>query len=160
MNAIDKLRDLKLPEETLVSLSYSDSTDVFVHNDTAVDTAVSETDVISVFSELIATPRLHVYDRWGNNVLDELRGASYLDAYEPREFYFSEFLAETLVDNYYDLDGLIEDTVEQYDYKRGHCTLSADVQVPIGELLTNESVNIGGWTVSISTDGGTFSFEA
>ena len=45
----------------MVTLSYSDGTDVFVHNETEVETAMAETDVISVnFRDLIATPGLHV----------------------------------------------------------------------------------------------------
>jgi len=159
MNAIEKLRELKLPADTMVSLSYSEGASVFVHNDTAVDTAVENTDVISVFSELVATPKLNVYDNWGNHVLNDLRNSTYLDAYEPRDFYFSEFITQTLVENFCDIE-FIDASVEQYDYKRGYCTLSADVRVPIDELLTNENVSVGGWTISVKTDHGTLTFEA
>ena len=48
-----KLKNLNLPGTTEVVLTYTDGCDVFVHNDTAVDTAIKNTDVVERFSELV-----------------------------------------------------------------------------------------------------------
>ncbi len=61
-------------------------------------------------------------------------------------------------ENYYDLD-LIEHSTEAYDYKRGFCTLTADVVVSAQNLM-NSSADLTGWTVSFKTDGGVLSFDA
>ena len=152
MSNFQKLKDLKLPDETVVSLSYSEGTDVFVHNETEVETAMSETDVISTFSELIATPGLQVETQYGGNVLQALRDEGHLDAYD-REGYFAEYLAETISENFYDLD-VIDYSTQKYDHKRGFCTLSADVRVAYGNLM-NVTPYLGGWTVNIPTENGT-----
>ena len=56
MSIYKKLQGLDLNSDATISLRYSEGTDVFVHNETEVETAMSETDVINRFSELIATP--------------------------------------------------------------------------------------------------------
>ena len=58
MSIYKKLQSLNLTEDSMVSLRYSEGTDVFVHNETEVETAMAETDVINRFSELVATPGL------------------------------------------------------------------------------------------------------
>ena len=42
MSIYKKLQSLNLTEETMVSLRYSEGTDVFVHNETEVETAMAE----------------------------------------------------------------------------------------------------------------------
>ena len=66
MSILEKLRNMKLPSETVVTLSYSQGTDVFVHNETEVDTALEDTDVVTTFAELIATPGLKVKTMYGD----------------------------------------------------------------------------------------------
>ena len=70
----------------------------------------------------------------------------------------SEFVDDVIRENYYDLD-LIEHSTEAYDYKRGFCTLTADVVVSAQNLM-NSSADLTGWTVSFKTDGGVLSFDA
>ena len=64
MSITQKIKNLNLSEDTLVTLSYSEGTDVFVHNETEVETALSDTDVVSSFASLIATPGLRVSSQW------------------------------------------------------------------------------------------------
>ena len=56
MSVFDRLVELNLPTDTWVTMSYSEGTDVFVHNETAVDDAIGYTDVIQAFSDLAAKP--------------------------------------------------------------------------------------------------------
>ena len=151
MSIYDTLRKLNLDDSAVATLRYSEGTSVFVHNETEVETALAETSVVDSFSELIATPGLQAHDQWGNNVLEELRDNALLDEYE-RDFTFAEFLNNAIRENFYDLD-LIEHSTEKYDYKRGFCTLTATVEVPISNLL-EAAPFLTGWEVSIRTDTG------
>ena len=56
MSVFERLIELNLPADTTVTMSYSEGTDVFVHNETAVDTAISDTGVIGQFASLVITP--------------------------------------------------------------------------------------------------------
>jgi hypothetical protein len=157
MSVIDKLRNMNLDHDAEVSLSLSEGTDVFVHNETEVETALQETDVVSTFAELIATSGLTVTTRYGTNVIESLRESGLLDDYERGSFEFSEYLTETINDNFYDVD-LIEYSTEKYDHKRGFCTLSADVKVSAKELF-DTSPYLGGWDVTVQTENGTLKLD-
>ncbi len=156
MSIIDKLKGLELDEGTIVTLTYEEGTDVFVHNETEVETALSETDVVSNFSELIATPGLRASTQYGGEVLESLRDEGHLENYE-RDGYFSDYLTETIADNFYDID-LIEHSTEKYDHKRGFCTLTAKVQVDVDNLISS-SPFLSGWTASVKTAAGTLVME-
>jgi hypothetical protein len=151
LSVYDTLRKINPNEDTLVTLTYSEGTDVFVHNETEVETALSETSVIDSFCELIATPGLRASDRWGNSVLEQFRDNDLLEEYE-RDFTFAEFLGETVRENFYDLE-LIDHSTEKYDYKRGFCTLTATVQVPVDNLLKSAPF-LHGWEVTVTTEMG------
>ena len=152
MSIFETLREMNMPGDSVVSLSLSEGTDVFVHNESEVETALTETTVVSEFAELVATKGLEVTTAYGTNVLDSLRDDGLLDDYD-REGWFSVYLAETMNDNFYDLD-LIEYSTEKYDYKRGFCTLTADVRVTLENLL-DVCPPLTGWDVQVKTPNGT-----
>jgi len=153
MSIIQKIKDLNLPEDAMVSLSYSEGVDVFVHNETEIETALSETDVVNTFAELVATKGLKATTQYGTGVIESLREEGLLDDYERGSFTFSDYITETISDNFYDVD-LIDYSTEKYDHKRGFCTLSADVRVPVKNLIESAPY-LGCWTVSVQTDSGT-----
>ena len=155
-NLREKLTNLNMQENEMVTLSYSEGTEVFVHNETEIDTALSETDVVSNFSELIATPGLKASTQYGGEVLESLREGGLLESYD-RDGCFSDYLNETIVDNFYDVD-FIEHSTEKYDHKRGFCTLTAKVQVGVENLISS-SPFLSGWTASVKTDAGTLVME-
>ena len=136
-----------------MSLSLSEGTDVFVHNETEVETALSETDVVSVFSDLVSTPGLNAKTRYGTDIIESLRDEGLLEDYERGSHAFAEYITETINDNFYDVD-LIDYTTEKYDHKRGFCTLTADVVVPLTSLLEAQPY-LGSWEVSVPTENGT-----
>ena len=148
MSIYKKLKSLNLTEDSMISLRYSEGADVFVHNETEVETAMAETDVINRFSELIATPGLRAQTRWGEDIINELRNSGFLEEYE-RDDTFVEFISETISDNFYDFD-FIESSTEKYDHKRGFCTLSAEVEIPYGNLA-NSHPDLIGWDVVVET---------
>ena len=157
MGYTDNIKNLNVPSDTKVTLSYSDSCDVFVHNDTAVDTAISETDVISTFSELVTTPGFNVKSYYGTPVMESLRDEGYFDDYERGSYTFTEYVADVITENFYDQE-FVESSVEQYDYKRGNCELSATLTTTVEELLSS-TPHLFGWTIEVPTDNGTVSFS-
>jgi len=157
MSIISRLRTLELDPGTPITLSYSDGTDVFVHNETEVETALAETDVVSMFCNLVATPGIHPTTPYGTDILEEMRDGYYLDDYERGSDDFAGYLCEVVTDNFYDFE-FIEHSVEKYDYKRGFCRLSTEIQLSLSEIL-DASVALTGWSISVPVDGGTLTFD-
>jgi len=145
---VAKLTELNLSPDTKVTMTYSGGCDCFVHNETEVETAMAETDVINRFSELIATRGLQAQTRWGEDIINELRSSGFLEEYE-RDDTFGEFISDTIADNFYDFD-FIESSTEKYDHKRGFCTLSAEVEIPYGNLA-DSMPDLLGWDVVVET---------
>ena len=158
MSVVKRLQSLNLPEDAMVTLTFREGTDVFVHNESEVEDAMNETSVINEFAALIAHSKLDARNRWSGNVLEHLRSQDFLDDYERGSFAFEEYLAETLSENFYDTD-LIEYSTEKYDHKRGFTTLTAQVDVPVSNFV---EVNpfVTGWQVSVETENGTLTFDA
>ncbi len=159
MSVVKRLQTLNLPNDAMVTLTYEQGTDVFVHNETEVEDAMSETDVINEFASLVAQTKLDARNRWSGNIINHLRSEDYLDDYERGSDSFAEYIAETLSENFYDVD-LIEYSTEKYDHKRGFCTLTAQVEIPFANFVEVNPFGISGWTVSVETDNGTLSFDA
>ena len=158
MSVVKRLQSLNLPEDAMITLTREEGTDVFVHNETEVEDAMSQTTVIEDFATLISNTKLDARNSWSGNILQHLRDNDFLEEYERGTFAFEDFLAETLTENFYDTD-LIEYSTEKYDHKRGFCTLTAQVQIPYTNFV---EVNpfISGWTVSVETNNGTLTFDA
>ena len=157
MSIFEKLAGLNLPDETTVSLSISEGADVFVHNETEVETALSETNVVSDVADLITTPGLDVTNSFGQNPIESLRDDGFLDDYVRGDFAFSEFVSEVINDNFYDQE-FVEASTERYDHKRGFTTLSADFEVNLKNLLDTRPF-LNGWEVSVPTEHGTLTLS-
>ncbi len=157
MSVIDKLQSLNLSEDAVLTLTYSEGTDVFHFNETHIDDAMSETDVLSAFSDLISDTKLDARNRWSGNVIQHLREEGFLEDYQ-RDGTFSEYLLETLQENFYDVE-LIEHSTEKYDHKRGFTTLTAEVEVPYANFINNIPWGLNLWTVSVSTEAGTLTLN-
>jgi len=158
MSIVTKLQSLNLADDAMIHLTYEEGADVFVHNETEVEDAINETSVIYEFASLVAQTKLDVRNRWSGNILEHLRNESYLDDYERGTYGFENFIAETIRDNFYDVD-LIEYSTEKYDYKRGFTTLTAEVDIPFANFVQVDP-NVTGWKVSVETENGTLSFDA
>tara|TARA_E500000331_G_C17260971_1_gene715231 strand:+ start:2607 stop:3080 length:474 start_codon:yes stop_codon:yes gene_type:complete len=157
MSIAKKLQSLNLDDDAMITLVFEEGTDVFVHNETEVEDAMSNTSVIDEFASLISQSKLDARNPWSGNILEHLRNEDYLEDYT-RNGEFQEYLAETLTENFYDTE-LIEYSTEKYDHKRGFTTLTAKVEVPFSNFV---DVNpfVSGWTVSVETENGTLSFDA
>ena len=151
MSVLDSLKNLNLQEDAIIELSFEDGCDCFMHTGDAVETAISETDVVDRLADLVATPGLEVATQYGEDILESLRSESLLEDYE-RDGTFADFLSSTFRENFFDLD-IIESTVEAYDYKRGFCTLTAVVSTTLDQLI-EASPDLVGWKAEVEAHGG------
>jgi hypothetical protein len=152
-SSIQQLKELNLKTNPDVTLTYSMGTDVFVHNETAIETAINETDVIDEFcSVLAALGDTAKCNFGGSSIMGGLRKEGFLDGYA-RDYTFEEYLYNVIEENFWDQEH-IESTVEQYDHKRGFCTLEVNLKVPLQELIERQP-SIHGWKVSVPLSTGT-----
>ena len=157
MSIISRLQELNLDSAAMATLTYSEGADVFVHNESEVETALAETDVVSQLCSLLAMPGVRITTPYGDDILDELRGSDLLDDYE-HDFTFEDYLNDVITESIYDFD-FIDRSIEKYDYKRGFCTLTAEVQVPVAQILEKE-LYVDNWNVSVDFKGGSLTLSA
>jgi hypothetical protein len=157
MTFVNRLTSLRVAEDSLATLTYEEGTDVFHFNETEVETAIAETSVISELASLISDSKLDVRTRWNGNILEHLRSENYLENYERGSYECEYFIADTITDNFHDVD-LIECSTKKYDNKRGFTTLTAEVQVPVANLI-EQAPFLAGWTISVETENGTITFD-
>tara|TARA_R110000824_G_scaffold58444_3_gene157987 strand:+ start:1209 stop:1682 length:474 start_codon:yes stop_codon:yes gene_type:complete len=157
MSFIQKLKKLKIDPTTMVTLTYVDGVDVFIHNESEVETALAETNVIEEFCELIATPGLNATTMYGTPILEELRASSLLEEYERGTQEFAQYLTDVINDNFYEFD-FIDTNIQKFDHKRGFCELRAEVKIPAGELI-DSSAFVNSWTVSVPTETGELTLD-
>ena len=159
MSGFDNLREMNLDPTTQVNLSYSDGIDVVHCHGTHVEEAVEQTDVVQRVAEVITTPGINIQGEYGGDPLDSLRDSMLLEDYPRDHSGFAEFVADVMRENFYDLE-CIDYSTEQYDYKRGFTTLTANFKTTIGDLLSNKTSHftLAGWEASVKTPAGNLSF--
>ncbi len=146
-------------DDTVVTLTYEDRHEGW-HSTGELETeAVNETFTADQVASVITDYKLGATTAWGdNNALDELREQEFLDDYERGDFDFDTYVAESIKENFYELDSLIETSIEQYDHKRGVCTVSSTLKTTLGQLKQSPG-SVTGWTASVDHNGGTFSVD-
>ena len=135
---VNKLRELGVEDDGVVTMSYSEGCDVWHINESYVQESVGETSTVALLAGLLVSP-VPVYSTYsqvseGNDILNDMRGNDLLDEYERGEEYFEEYVAEKLAETVYDQEYSIEYSTTQYDYKRGRCDISTAVKVRAGDL--------------------------
>ena len=151
----EKLKSLNLAENAPVKLKFSDGAQVFHYTGDYLDGVLNETGVLSELSHVIC------YDgiRKSNSVLNQMRQNGVLDDYERGSFTFDDYVYDLLKEDWQDY---VEETLEQWDFKRGMCNLSTEVEVPLNLLAEAESYGFilgGGWQVYVQTDAGLLEVE-
>ena len=162
MSGIQNLKDLNLPEDAVVVVSYSDGKDVWHCTDSYVEDTVIETGVADRLAEVLTTSSLALTSQWGNtSYLEEMRDDGLLDDY-PRDYSgFTEHVAKVIRENFYNYEW-IESSTENYDYKRGYTTLKIELKTTAWELLTASPADLScliGWTAELSAAGGTLQLQ-
>ena len=154
---IDTINNLDVTDETIVTLTYEDRHEGWHSTGDLEENAVRETSTADMVAGLITDPQLAVRTSFGDSgALEAMRDADFLEDYERGSYGFEEYIAETIRENPYDLDEFVGFSTEQYDHKRGCCTVSAEFTTTIKNL--KESIHAAsGWNVTIPITGGEFS---
>ena len=154
---IDTINNLDVTDETIVTLRYEDRHEGWHSTGDLEENAVRETSTADMVAGLITDTKLAVRTSFGDtDALDVMREGDFLDSYDRGDFAFEQFIAETIRENPYELEDFVEFSTEQYDHKRGCCTVSAEFKTTIGNLKDNIDA-ASGWNMTVSTNGGEFS---
>ena len=171
-NITNTLRELNVADDAYVTLSYTEGAEVWHINESHVEESVAETGTASILARLLASGVAvsSTYSTDGD-ILDEMRSNGLLDDYERGEEYFEDYVTEKLQETIYDGEYSIEYSTEQYDYKRGRCDISTEVQVRAGDLYAAAAATSGrfqfftpdsfvsGFNVSVETKNGTLTLK-
>ena len=154
----------KIPgnDDTVVVLSYEDHYEGWHCTGELENEAVSETCTASRVASVVINNDLKAKPvgayRGDELAINILREEDMLDDYERGEGGFEDFVTDTIKENFWDLRDLIECSIEQYDHKRGCCTVSSEVKVTLGNLKTTDH-GLAGWTASVEHNDGKFSIN-
>ena len=156
---IDTINNLNVTDDTIVTLKYEDSHEGWHSTGELESEAVRETCTADMVADLITDKTLQVRTSFGDELaIDALRDTDLLEEYDRGDFAFEQFIAETIRENPWDVDEFVGFSTEQYDHKRGSCTVSAEFTTTVANL--KEGANSAtGWTASFEFNGGTFSFD-
>ena len=153
---IDTINNLDVTDDSIVTLRYEDSHEGWHSTGDLEEQAIKETCTADMVAELITDKKLAVRTAWGDeNALDAMRDKELLENYERGDFDFETYISETIKENPFDLDEFVEFSVQQYDHKRGRCTVSAEFRTTVANLKESPD-GVSGWEVSVETNGGTF----
>lgn len=156
---IDTINNLDVTDDTIVTLKYEDSHEGWHSTGELESEAIRETGTADMVADLITDKTLQVRTSFGDELaLDALRDTDLLEEYDRGDFAFEQFIAETIRENPWEADGFVEFSTEQYDHKRGRCTVSAEFTTTIGNFKQGFPAATG-WTASFDHAGGTFSFN-
>jgi len=151
MSTLDKLRNLNLPSDTVVTVThFADEMDVNLGSWEKEEYAFNACDIATTFSQFAATPGLQL------NISDWLNENQVLTEEvtpDTRQTVMENLSKELTWDKSYDLD-LFEYETEQHDYKYGTITFQFGVEVPLGNLLETspEMRDVGKWELSVDTE--------
>ena len=155
---IDTINNLDVTDDTIVTLRYEDRHEGWHSTGDLEENAVRETDTADMVAGIILDKQLAVVTNYGDtNALETMRETDFLESYDRGEFAFEQFIAEVIRENPFDLDEFVEFSTEQYDHKRGVCTVSAQFKTTVGNIK-NSPGSVSGWEVSVPTNNGNFTF--
>ena len=160
---IDTINNFNVDDDTTVTLRYEDRHEGWHSTGELEDEAVRETSTAEAVAWLVADKNLQVRTSFGDETaIDNLRDMGLLDEYERGSFEFADFITETIKDNPWECDSLIEFEIVQYDHKRGRCDVTSQLKTTVGNIRkASKSMSglnvLGGWTASFEHGGGTFS---
>ena len=95
---------------------------------------------------------------FNNEAIDDLREQNMLNEYKRDDSGFDTFVAGVISENIFELD-FIDQTVEQYDHKRGFLTLEANVQTTVGNVMTADETLFTGWQTTVPTKIGNLTID-
>lgn len=148
-------------DDTVVRLSYEDFHDGWHCNGDLEEDSLERTDTAERLANVILDPDLRATSAFNTSgaLLVRLREQGMLDSYERGgDYEFHQHVTDQIKENFMQLDDLIECSIEQWDYKRGRCTVTAQVRATLGRVKESPW-ELRGWTATVEHNGGSFSVE-
>ena len=170
--------NLDIPEDAMVTFSYSGDAEVYHHNGGDVSEALEETDVLTEATDFLRDwltlarfsggtlvtdwARNEYPERFGDAIfsldsLENVEDMDYADRVEIEDAAVEvghdlvDTIQELVVRNFHDQDFITAET-RMYDHKRGLCTLTATVEIPHSALEAEDLFHCPhGWDVSVVT---------
>lgn len=154
MSLQSKLREAGLENDARIVLNYSTGADVIHAYDNYVDAVLQQTGFTDTVANVIAFPGFK------NEAIQEMResGECFLDGYERDGSGFDNFVSQVISENIYDFN-FVDQTVEQYDYKRGFLTLEANVETTVAEVFQAPEHLFTGWSTQVPTKVGVLKID-
>ena len=148
---MSKINNIPGNNDTIVTLTYEDHHEGW--------DSIAQTGTAEQLAYILTNYSLQAKTPWGeNNALDVMRDQDLLEDYERGDEDFTGYVTEKIKENFMELDSLIECSIEQYDHKRGKCTVSSELVVTLGNLKESPH-SASGWTASVDHNDGTFSVD-
>ena len=145
-----KLKKLNLNYNTVITLQYQNSRQVVHYTDDYLDKVLQETNAIGEVAHVVA----HSGIRKFNSVINQLRIDGLLDDYKQGSFDFDYYVYNVMKENW---NEYLENNLEHWDHKRGMCSLSTEIKVPLNLLAEAEANGLEldtCWKVLVRTDAG------
>ena len=145
MSLQNKLREAALADDFEITLKFEAGADVIHAYDDHFHDALSDTDFASTVAGVIC------HGGFDNEAISDMRSQDFLEDYERDGSGFEYFVAQTISENFYELD-FLGTTLEQYDYKRGFLTFEASVTTTVGNIMTSPEGLFLGWNTTVPTN--------
>jgi hypothetical protein len=158
MGLIDKLKEANLDDGTRVVLRVEHGDSVVHAWDGYEDNIIADSDIpheMATVATLPGDPLGVLYNMDMEGLMDDYEEEEGEDDGEGLYLYVQEVLTEQAR-----AYGWIESETEQYDYKRGYCTVYAEFVTTIKNLFEDLSnFDFGGWTAQVHTNLGTLKVD-
>ena len=152
MSLQDKLKEISLNKEDAITLTYETGGDVVHAWDGYEEEVLRDTGLAESIAMLVTN------NDFKNDVINDLRDGELLEEYPRDGSGFETYVSEVITENFWEMD-FIERSTERYDYKRGYCTLEANVGTTVGNVLSAPEHLFGGWKATVNTKLGMLTLE-
>lgn len=145
-----KLKKLNLKHNAVITLQYQDSRQVTHYTGDYLDDVLQDTNAIWEVSHVVSYSGIRKF----NSVINEMRINGLLNDYKQGSFDFDYYVQDVMQKNWTEY---LENDLEHWDHKRGKCSLSTEVKVPLNLLAEAEANGLKldtCWKVLVHTDAG------
>ena len=146
-------KDASVDQDSMLTLTAEEGEDVFHYLDDHQEEVVVNSCIPGYLASLFAQDSPI---KGKEDLMERLRDEGTLDDIEEEDLEdeLEDILATEFVENWREHDDLIETETEQYDYKRGFCTVRAYVELPVHQLLELPEYSFTNFDIKVNTSMG------
>ena len=124
----ESILSIELPDETLCSLELECNETVSHYDGDYREIGFTRSCIFQHLGNLVSSRHFK-----NNSHIERMREQGLLDGYERGTFKFSEYVSTQMRD-FNDDHCFVEDTLEQWDYKRGNMKMTARIDTNLGQV--------------------------